>query len=88
MARTFTAEELEEIRNSAEFKDYMEKAGEDETNLALTHYLQNEKNNALWVQRFSAASQTNSSEIADIPDLSQLVLHMRNNFAIGSPYAK
>ena len=79
MARTFTAEELEEIRNSSEFKDYMEKAGEDETNLALTHYLQNEKNNALWVQRFSAASQTNSSEIADIPDLSQLVLHMRNN---------
>ena len=79
MARTFTAEELEEIRNSSEFKDYMEKAGEDETNLALTHYLQNEKNNALWVQRFSAASQTNSSEIADMPDLSQLVLHMRNN---------
>ena len=67
MARTFTAEELEEIRNSSEFKDYMEKAGEDETNLALTHYLQNEK------------IKTSHLEVANIPDLSQLVLHMRNN---------
>ena len=51
MAR-FTQEQIEEIKNSEEFKQYLEMAGEDETNLALTHYLQNVRNEAFWTNQF------------------------------------
>lgn len=50
----FTREQLEEIQNSEEYKHYLELAGEDETNLSLTHYLQNARNEALWTAKFSA----------------------------------
>ena len=36
MAR-FTQEQVEEIKNSEEVKQYLEIAGEDETNWAFTH---------------------------------------------------
>ena len=79
MARTFTPEELETIRNSTEFKNYLAEAGEDETNLALTHYLQNAQNLSLWEERFNQAPQSGMrTEEREIPDLSQLVLHIRN----------
>lgn len=49
----FTKEQLEEIANSEEYQSYLKKAGDDETNLSLTHYLQNALNEARWVNYFA-----------------------------------
>ena len=64
MAR-FTQEQIEEIKNSEEFKQYLEMAGEDETNLALTHYLQNARNEAFWINQFSRREQNVANEAQD-----------------------
>ena len=64
MAR-FTQEQIEEIKNSEEFKQYLEIAGEDETNLALTHYLQNARNEAFWANQFSRREQNEANEAQD-----------------------
>ncbi len=64
MAR-FTQEQIEEIKNSEEFKQYLEMAGEDETNLALTHYLQNARNEAFWANQFLRREQNEANEAQD-----------------------
>lgn len=75
MARNFTPKELDEIRQSAEFQEYLAKAGEQETNLALTHYLQNEKNQLLWEGRFSAEPDKTNLQAIKVPDLLSLDRH-------------
>ncbi|MBE6458913.1 MAG: hypothetical protein E7010_03770, partial [Alphaproteobacteria bacterium] len=70
MARDFTQEELKQIRESQEFQEYLQKAGEDETNLALTHYLQNAKNLSYWEEKFASDVKQHSDEM--VIDLSSL----------------
>ena len=58
----FTKEQLEEIQNSEEYKQYLEAAGDDETNLSLTHYLQNAANEAHWLKKFTVQKENAKPE--------------------------
>ncbi len=58
----FTKEQLEEIQNSEEYKQYLEAAGDDETNLSLTHYLQNATNEAHWLKKFAVQKENAKPE--------------------------
>lgn len=49
----FTKQQLEEIENSEEYQNYLKAAGDDETNLSLTHYLQNVANETHWLKYFA-----------------------------------
>ena len=70
MARNFTSEELKQICESQKFQEYLQKAGEDETNLALTHYLKNAKNLSYWEEKFASDVKQHSDEM--VIDLSSL----------------